>query len=98
MFEKNGYESFTRDELVNMINKQKEIIDDMNKKTITLDYILQETRGNQTKAAMLVNANRGSVRKYIDNKTINRVHVHDDGTMQILVPPKYNQKKGARKC
>lgn len=51
----------------------------------TLDDILIKCRGNQTAAATLLGINRGTLRKYINNKTDLFVATDVDGTYKIYI-------------
>lgn len=51
----------------------------------TLDDILIKCRGNQTAAATLLGVNRGTLRKYINNKMDLIITTDIDGTYKVYI-------------
>lgn len=51
----------------------------------TLDDILIKCRGNQTAAATLLGVNRGTLRKYINNKMDLIITTNIDGTYKVYI-------------
>lgn len=50
---------------------------------VTLEHILIETRGNQTKAAEMLQVNRGTLRGYVEGNKKGVVIEEDDGTLRL---------------
>lgn len=63
--------------------------------TTTIEAVMTDVRGNISEGARLLKVNRSTLKGYIDKKTVNRVAILEDGTLQALTPPsKTTNKKG----